>query len=907
MVARKALKKAFGTGSQQRNPDSDSLFPTLNPLLSTVTTIVNGAKPVLDPESSEGRWIADLFRAMERNELIPENWDQFILKPGQDPNNGMGRGDVSLSVLCAPLLKNGAEWGKILSDSQIQNFHVLGCDPAFRFKAADADQASVAECYILPEGDFDAVSQFLKLVRHNRDNSAAPKLVAVDNRRGFWTGLKDRLSDTEWARLGVTFASTEAGAVKFFNDHARADNLKLQPIKADHPLAFRAYETNPLVLIGTGNAKKIADFLQVRNKYAPLLECRPFQTIMGSFLEPPEVSLTCLGNAREKMEEMLNVVYDTPQSSRALFESYGGRPIVLVANDTGARVRLVDDAGEVVPVNWVDCPELQKARQFIAPGKEQWWPGPEIKMVASAMGKSQVFYSEVLKSIKERVEGETGKKLTIQYIDDSVYLFGVLGEHRDSVQLFATKGMHKDGMVFSPSPLTGEIDFESFSVPLDQNPDRKTRADLGSDALLLNSSTLAGITAFLDVARFPKPVSLENEFKAQSVGARVMPMRRAVSNDRYFAGTIGDFGVGSRSSGFEDFKRTAANFGVHRRQGLDLGDIEGFDKYLASINMLLLGGAEDVNLSPVQRAAYYSRVMVALQTNHPSLSGKPVVIVDDERMDPVLKWVLSTQDFLYNHKLFGMRSEECFTFTDSLRIGLLHGLRQLSEYVRPVSFHSPYAQTGYDNRDRPSVAILGSASTYDPHHIGLGHQFGVEMAKRNLHLRHGGCSRGVVGGTADAFASYRDEHGAGRMTGVQCHGLMRLEGMNAGNDCVKIYDGIGGRKLDIYQSDIPVFLAGGWGTYEEFFDLLTMIDAGRAKPHRIIVVDYPFDSAPDESTYQPLHSILTQNDIARYNLTFVDSVDDAVARIDQDLPKLNQRYIAGPKSGLQPLVERKLG
>ncbi len=906
MVARKALKKAFGTGSQQKNPDSDSPLPSLDYLHSVVSAIVSGKKPIVDPNSANGRWVSDLFRLMERNELIPENWDQFILKPEQNIVAGMGRGDISMSVLCAPLAKNGAYWAKTLSASQINNFHVLGCDPAFRYQGVDADQSSVAECYILPEGDFDALNQFLNLLRHNVENSSAPKLIAVDNRTGFWASLKAQLPDEHWTKLGVTFAATEMDATTFFTKQSLPENLLLHPIKVDHPLAFRGADANPLILIGTGNAKKIADFLQVKNKHAPLLECRPFQTIMGSFHEPPEMSLTCLGNAREKMEEMLNVVYDTPQSADALFSAYNGRPIVLVANDTGARVRLVDDAGDVVPVNWVECPELQKARGFIAEGKEQWWPGPEIKMVASAMGKSQVFYSEVLKAIKERVEQETGKNLTIQYIDDSVYLFGVLGEKREEVKLFATKGMHKDGMVFSPSPLVGEIDFESFSVPLDDNPERKTRADLGSDALLRNSSTLAGITTFLNIAQFPKPVSLDQEFLKHTTGARVFTLKRP-ANDRYYAGTIGDFGVDSRSSGFEDFKRIASNYGIQRRRRGDLGDIEGFDKYLASVDMLLLGGAGDVNLSPVQRAAFYSRVMVALQTNHPSLSGKPVVIVDDEKMDPVLKWVLSTQDFLYNHKLFGMRSEECFTFADSLRVGLGLALRELNEYVRPVSYHSSYAQTGNDERDRPSVAILGSASTYDPHHIGLGHQFGIEMAKRDLHLRHGGCSRGVVGGTADAFASYRDEHGKGRMTGVQCHGLLRLEGMNEGNDCVKIYDGIGGRKLDIYQSDIPVFLAGGWGTYEEFFDLLAMIDAGKARPHRVIVVDYPFDSAPDESTYQPLHSILSPEDIVRYKLTFVESVDEAVAQIDQDLPKLHYRYATKPKAGPEGLIERKLG
>lgn len=843
-------------------------------------TILSGHKPFLDPNSETDGWVVDLFKLMERENTIPENWDQFAITPGQNLKRGMIDGVTSMSVLCAPLVRKGKEWEEKLLDAGIRNFHVLGLDPAFRFYGQNVDQANVAQCFVLPEGDFDSLSQFLKVVDHNRKHSSAPKPIVVDNRNGFWNELREQCSESQWAENGVSFVGTMDQAVRFFQAHVDPENLVLDPLVVDHPFLFK--EKNPVMFLGTSNLKKIMDFRAVKNKFAPMLSCYPFETVFGKFREPDETSRTYFGNALEKIEAMLDVIYETASSYDALVTKFPDKPLVLIANDTGARLRLVDKEGVEVPVDWVNCPELQKAKHFIAEGKERWWPGAEIKMVSSAMGKSTVFYSTVLKSIRDRVSQEIGKELDFRYIDDSVYVYAVLNGDRENVRLFATKGMHEDGMKFLPSPRDGDIDFENFSLPLNNNPEGGSRTDLGHEALLGDSSTLHGIMSFLETIKFPEPINLHRAFDEKK--GKILNMRNI---PRRTVGVIGDFSADGRSSGLVDFKRQSHLHGYSRPRGkFNIADAEGFEEYLATLNALILGGADDVDLSPVERAAFYSRVMVAIQTKHPSLSGKPVIVVDDGNMDPVLEWIFETQNFLYNHKLYDVKIDQRFHFVDCLRSGFVAANKALEQYVEPICFSRGYTKDGEDISNRPTVTLFGSAGTYDPQHIGKGENFAIGLAERDLHLRHGGCSRGVVGGAADSFASHRDKIGKGYMTGIQCHTLLRSEGVNDGNDCLKVYDVIGGRKLDLYQSDIAVFLAGGWGTVEEAFDLFAMIDAGRAEPQSVIFVDYPFDAAPNETTFQHIRNFLTPEMMKKYNISFVKSEQEAMQLVDFELPAL---------------------
>lgn len=862
-----------------------------------IGTILEGGKPPLSLLNEQDAWIIAILKKMENAENLHENWEQFVLQPGQNPNGRMAQGVTSISVLCKPLFAAGQFWSQILADDGIRNVKILGAGMAERVARGTFDVHSTAQSFVLPEGDCDSLDQFLSVVLFNVGHPSSARTLVVDNRHGYWDDLKKQASDDFWKSVEVCFAESTEEAIDFIKQHVGEESLATPPIPVEHPFQF--HDKNPVLILGTGNAKKIHDARVVLANDAPLLKMYDFINSIGPFVEPEEVSGTCVGNALEKSIAMQNVIYDEAGNMHPHIAEKFGEKFILIANDTGARIRFVDDQGDEVPLD-LNLPELEKSRGFIAEGKERWWPGPEIKMVASAEGKSIVFYTQKLPELVSVLSEKVGRQLHIEYVDDSVYLFAVMTPSQKDVHYFATKGVHQDDMISTCDLSVGEADFETFTVPLDDNPERKARADLAEAALLRNSSTANGLRVFLNVMDFPQGLGCSCQFDGVKGNVLKFPRRDALF---HVVGTLSAFDPQKNGYGFSDFRKISLGEGFRPfKQKLSFDDLAGFENFLDSVDALLLGGKGDLELSPLMRAALISRIFVAIQVGHPSFAGKPLYFVEDN-LDPVCEWFLKTQEFLYNHKLYGRRSQDTFSLAPTLRTALRSSKRDLNSYDRPVhmSIEQGYID-GSDKFDRPTVAILGSASTYDPQHIGIGEQFATGCAVRNLHFRHGGCARGVVGGAADAFAAYRDENGKGRMTGIQCHGLVRLEGINEGNDCVKIHRTIGERKLDIYRSDILCFAAGGWGTYEELFDLLALVESGRVNPDTIIIIDYPFDACKTETTYQPIRQFMdmfmTPEQIQKMNIRFVQTERDALDIVDERLPALRAKFDT-------PLVRRE--
>ncbi len=882
------LKLPFTGAMVGKSPDSLPVLPeNLAYLARVIDIILEGGKPPLDPSGERDMAMISLLQKMEKEFLLHENWEQFVLLPGQDPHGKMANGVTSVGVMCSALNDNGILWQKQLHEAEIFNFKVLGYDLGMRIERGNFNIHEVAQSFILPEGDIDSLDQFLKVLLFNAQHPSSARTLVIDNRHGFWDVLMHMASDDVWDKLEVCFARSDEDAISFIKKNVDRDNLRVAPLEISH--SFQFSDKNPVLILGTGNAKKIADARAIINQETPLLKMVDFLSTIGPFTEPPEKSITCVGNALEKMEAMLDVVYSRDgELLPHIATKYSGRPVVLIANDTAARIQFIDQDGVEVPLDFIHRPELSKSKDFIAEGKGRWWPGPEVKMVASAEGKSINFYTHKLPELIQGVSRDAGKPVIIEYTDESVYLYAVLQPSRRDIKYFATKGVQLDDMIFECDPSVGEADYETFTVPRHDNPEHKTRAQLGNYALLKESATLQGLKVFLQQVNFPEGVSCVCQFD------RVNGRRMLASAKPHVVGTLAAFDKRTPSFGFLDFKQSAANAGFKTTpRKYDLTDLSGFEKYLSSVDAFILGGNEGLSLSPIKRAALISRIFVAIQTSHPSFAGKPLAFVK-EGMDPVCKWFLETQDFLYNHKLYGRRAQDSFIVADNVQTAMKTSKKMVLGYEMPVINIPSSFYKGDDSFDRPTVSILGSASTYDPQHISMGQGIAQGCAERDLHFRHGGCSRGVVGGAADTFAAYRDLHSKGRMTGIQCHGLVSLEGMNEGNDCIKIHKSIGERKLDIYQSDIQVFGSGGWGTFEELFDMLALVEAGMIQPDTIIIMDYIFDACKEETTYQPIRQFIDEfldpRKIQDMNIRFVKDDREALAIIDHRLPYLWQKY-----------------
>jgi hypothetical protein len=136
----------------------------------------------------------------------------------------------------------------------------------------------------------------------------------------------------------------------------------------------------------------------------------------------------------------------------------------------------------------------------------------------------------------------------------------------------------------------------------------------------------------------------------------------------------------------------------------------------------------------------------------------------------------------------------------------------------------------------------GSADQLHPEFLEAARQMGQAVAERGLQLWYGAGSTGLMGAVADGALA-----ASGEVIGViptlfntpaLCHqGLTRLE----------VVDSMHQRKARLAeQADAFIALPGGYGTFEEFFEILTWAQIGlHAKPVGLLNTRSYFDPLLD--------------------------------------------------------------
>jgi uncharacterized protein (TIGR00730 family) len=116
----------------------------------------------------------------------------------------------------------------------------------------------------------------------------------------------------------------------------------------------------------------------------------------------------------------------------------------------------------------------------------------------------------------------------------------------------------------------------------------------------------------------------------------------------------------------------------------------------------------------------------------------------------------------------------------------------------------------------------GSNPGRRPEYVAAARQLGQELASRDLGLVYGGASIGVMGAVADAVLE-----SGGEAIGVIPQSLATREVAHAGLNELHVVKSMHERKALMSElSDGFIALPGGWGTFEELFEILTWAQLG---------------------------------------------------------------------------------
>jgi uncharacterized protein (TIGR00730 family) len=168
----------------------------------------------------------------------------------------------------------------------------------------------------------------------------------------------------------------------------------------------------------------------------------------------------------------------------------------------------------------------------------------------------------------------------------------------------------------------------------------------------------------------------------------------------------------------------------------------------------------------------------------------------------------------------------------------------------------------------------GSSPGADPAFLEAGRTLGRVLVERGIGLVYGGAGVGVMGAVADAVLA-----GGGRAIGIIPEALAVKEVAHDGLTEQHVVGSMHERKaLMAERSDGFVALPGGWGTFEEIFEVLTWAQLGfHEKPCGLLNIN---------GYYDHLHAFLEH----AIESGFVPSVCRDMLMVEADPARLLDRY-----------------
>lgn len=117
-----------------------------------------------------------------------------------------------------------------------------------------------------------------------------------------------------------------------------------------------------------------------------------------------------------------------------------------------------------------------------------------------------------------------------------------------------------------------------------------------------------------------------------------------------------------------------------------------------------------------------------------------------------------------------------------------------------------------------SLAVFcGSKSGAHPYYIAHAKQLGELLSQKNITLIYGGGGKGLMGAVADAVMET-----GGKVIGIIPEVLLEWEAQHLGITELIVVPDMHIRKKKMYElCDAAVILAGGYGTLDELFEMLT--------------------------------------------------------------------------------------
>lgn len=177
------------------------------------------------------------------------------------------------------------------------------------------------------------------------------------------------------------------------------------------------------------------------------------------------------------------------------------------------------------------------------------------------------------------------------------------------------------------------------------------------------------------------------------------------------------------------------------------------------------------------------------------------------------------------------------------------------------------------------LVFCGSNKGNNPAYETAAYELGKTLARRGMRLIYGAGNVGLMGILADSALEY-----GGEVTGVIPYFLREKEVCHLGLTELVIVQSMAERKLAMAErADAVITLPGGYGTLDELFEMLTLVQLSQANhPIGILNINGFFD--PLIAQLNRMNEDKFLKDIHRNVLLSADNIEDLLAKMEQFEP-----------------------
>jgi predicted Rossmann-fold nucleotide-binding protein len=900
-----------------------SMMARLDWAEKTLTAILKGEKPKVDPSHPDQAWFYEQMIRMHADFFIPEVPRAYVTLPGEGAFELEQKGDTKIHPLGYEQTTRKSNIDLHMQKEGVMNYKILGSDYGFRdVKVKPLKQADFADSFILGRGDFFAMWQFVHFLQaklskdHDADLGAKP-LVLQNSGRAFWQPVIDGLGletyeDDLKKRAGFQITS-------FPNETEDVISQSLGKWASREPKKSRNIPEIPagsVLLMVTGNSKKVHELQDIMNTQKTGVKVYPFSKFFPKPEEAKELSRTYAGNNYEKMEKAWERLDEmSPDEIEAMLKKQ--------RIDPAKTFLWFDDRGMETVTDFYSAGQFDECREFLNGYKPG--PGAEMAHVFKSMSLED-FYARMEK-IATGMEKKTQEPVDLGLTDLTTYMVSpILADSKGKRPFYSFFGTTSDELVFAPRPASDLHKYsEHFQRPKNM-PDDRTKAEIPGYIETMSGMALAAKAAIRTFGMDENQViskAMKAEFREKSKGQRwnvgtqysLMPD----STGHGSSGLIRQLNGGvvfmkGRDADYDILSESDHDVPINEKEEMHVSSaLNNFQRFAIDADCFVLTpeqGKPENNMTHWQKLFVFYSLIVGKQIFDPAVSSKPFALLNrknDQTWEPAL------EIFAHLHKksLIGDKPNHLFRMFDTIKKTSDYLKRAMTRYIPDNIPMTHFQEMGAKSpEDLFRVTVFCSASSTNALLRDQARQLGFQLAAYGFALKNGGGSGGIQQDFDDMF----DENGFMRgdirreglmvetslgvhefrkfwetnfdepaprnwVESIQCEQTFQSEGLCEFNDRSVVHPNIYHRMDDLADTEAFIVDAGGSGTVQEIAGILMLREAGLLPIENVplIIINTETGQGRHKSSiYGPLIDTIPQADFKRLNIHVVRSNSEAI-------------------------------